>query len=80
MVDTTESTFRGCAKVAATDLLRLSPSYAPTPLLDLIELAARLGINQLLAKDEGQRLLGSFKSLGGTHAGLRLSSAAQAWT
>jgi hypothetical protein len=32
---------------------------------------ARLGVAQVLAKDEGQRLLGSFKSLGGTYAGLR---------
>jgi diaminopropionate ammonia-lyase len=40
-------------------------------LLDLPALAARLGVAQVLAKDEGQRLLGSFKSLGGTYAGLR---------
>jgi diaminopropionate ammonia-lyase len=52
-------------------LLGLSPAYAPTPLLDLSTLAARLGIKQLLAKDEGKRMLGSFKSLGGTYAGLR---------
>jgi diaminopropionate ammonia-lyase len=59
------------SEAAAADLLRLSPAYAPTPLLDLSALAARLGIGQLLAKDEGQRMLGSFKSLGGTYAGLR---------
>src|SRR5882672_11579684 len=59
------------AEAAAADLLRLSPAYAPTPLLDLSELAARLGVGQLLAKDEGRRMLGSFKSLGGTYAGLR---------
>lgn len=55
----------------AAELRRLSPAYAPTPLLDLPRLAARLGLRQLLAKDEGQRMLGSFKSLGGTYAGLR---------
>lgn len=55
----------------AAELLRLSPAYAPTPLLDLPHLAARLGLRQLLVKDEGQRMLGSFKSLGGTYAGLR---------
>ncbi len=55
----------------AAELLRLSPAYAPTPLLDLPRLAARLGVAQVLAKDEGQRMLRSFKSLGGTYAGLR---------
>jgi diaminopropionate ammonia-lyase len=55
----------------ARQLLTLSPAYAPTPLLDLGELAAELGVAQILAKDEGRRLLGSFKSLGGVYAGLR---------
>src|SRR5438045_1623401 len=57
------------AAIAAT-LRALSPDYAPTPLLELSALAARLGVAQLLAKDEGRRMLGSFKSLGGTYAGL----------
>jgi diaminopropionate ammonia-lyase len=56
---------------AASDLKGLSPDYAPTPLLDLPHLAARLGVAQVLAKDESQRFLRSFKSLGGTYAGLR---------
>ncbi|EHL99456.1 diaminopropionate ammonia-lyase family protein [Acetobacteraceae bacterium AT-5844] len=55
----------------AAELLRLSPAYAPTPLLDLPRLAERLGVAQVLAKDEGRRMLRSFKSLGGTYAGLR---------
>ena len=55
----------------AAELRRLSPAYAPTPLLDLPRLAARLGVEQVLAKDEGHRMLRSFKSLGGTYAGLR---------
>jgi diaminopropionate ammonia-lyase len=55
----------------ASELSRLSPEYAATPLLDLPLLAARLGVAQVLAKDEGRRMLGSFKSLGGTYAGLR---------
>ncbi|QDJ12205.1 Putative diaminopropionate ammonia-lyase (plasmid) [Roseomonas mucosa] len=55
----------------AADLAGLSPEYAATPLLDLPGLAARLGVQQVLAKDEGRRMLGSFKSLGGTYAGLR---------
>ena len=59
------------ADAIAADLRRLSPAYAPTPLLDLAPLAQRAGVAQLLAKDEGRRMLGSFKSLGGTYAGLR---------
>lgn len=57
------------AEIAAT-LARLSPAYAPTPLLDLKPLASRLGVAQVLAKHEGARFLNSFKSLGGTYAGL----------
>ena len=59
------------ADVIAAELLRLSPAYAPTPLLSLRRIGARLGLRQVLAKNEGQRMLGSFKSLGGTYAGLR---------
>src|SRR5947199_9224723 len=55
----------------ARQLSALSPEYAPTPLLDLRSLATRLGVAQILAKDEGRRMLGSFKSLGGTYAGLQ---------
>src|SRR3712207_2830069 len=55
----------------SAELRRLDPGYAPTPLLDLSRLAAHLGVAQVLAKDEGRRTLGSFKSLGGTYAGLR---------
>jgi diaminopropionate ammonia-lyase len=71
MASTTSSDFLRRAQAAAEDLLRLSPAYAPTPLINLSSLAARLGVGQLLAKDEGRRMLGSFKSLGGTYAGLR---------
>jgi diaminopropionate ammonia-lyase len=42
-----------------------------TPLLDLPGLASAAGVAQVLVKDEGRRALGSFKSLGGTYAGLR---------
>jgi diaminopropionate ammonia-lyase len=43
--------------------------YAPTPLLDLRDLAARLGLRQVLLKDESARFgLGSFKALGGAYA------------
>ncbi|TCR70381.1 pyridoxal-phosphate dependent enzyme [Bosea sp. BK604] len=54
----------------------LSPQYAQTPLLDLPRLAAELGVAQVLAKNEAQRALGSFKSLGGTYAGLQALSRA----
>jgi diaminopropionate ammonia-lyase len=57
--------------IIAAELRTLDPAYAPTPLLDVPELAVRLGVGQVLAKDEGRRTLGSFKSLGGTYAGLR---------
>jgi len=60
-----------CPDAVAAELLRLDPAYAATPLVDLPRLASRLGVAQVLAKDEGRRLLGSFKSLGGTYAGLR---------
>ena len=71
MADLTGPDFLRRADAAAADLIRLSPAYAPTPLLDLKALAARFGLGQVLAKDEGRRMLGSFKSLGGTYAGLR---------
>ena len=53
------------------DLRRAFPDFAPTPLLDLSALAKQLGVAQVLAKNEACRPLGSFKSLGGTYAGLR---------
>ena len=52
-------------------LLRHCPAYAPTPLVDLPELATALGVASVLIKDEGRRPLGSFKALGGVYAGLR---------
>ncbi|TNC05458.1 pyridoxal-phosphate dependent enzyme, partial [Methylobacterium terricola] len=54
----------------AAFLRGLDPAYAPTPLRRLPALARRLGVAQVLAKDETDRTLGSFKSLGGTYAGL----------
>jgi diaminopropionate ammonia-lyase len=59
------------ADIVAAELRSLDPGYAPTPLLDHPALARHLGVAQVLAKDEGCRTLGSFKSLGGTYAGLR---------
>ena len=44
------------------------PDYTPTPLRHLDELAAELGVAQILYKDEASRFgLGSFKALGGAY-------------
>jgi diaminopropionate ammonia-lyase len=50
---------------------RRRPDSAPTPLVELPRLAQRAGVAGILVKDESRRALGSFKSLGGTYAGLR---------
>ncbi|HEY0967837.1 MAG TPA: pyridoxal-phosphate dependent enzyme [Opitutaceae bacterium] len=52
-------------------LAPLWPGLAPTPLLVLPRLAARCGVATVWAKDESQRPLRNFKSLGGVYAGLR---------
>ena len=45
------------------------PGYAATPLLDLPDLAAQLGVAAVRLKDEAGRFgLGSFKALGGAYA------------
>ena len=51
------------------------PGYRATPLRRLSGLASRLGLAEVLYKDEGSRFgLGSFKALGGAYAVLRLLS------
>ncbi|MGJ4855697.1 diaminopropionate ammonia-lyase [Labrys sp. La1] len=53
--------------------LAVRADHRPTPLLSLSALAARLGIGELLVKDEAHRLgLCSFKALGGAYAVVRL--------
>ncbi|MDO8864023.1 diaminopropionate ammonia-lyase [Haliea sp. E1-2-M8] len=53
--------------------IRTWPSYEPTQLRSLTDLANQLGIAQLLVKDEGSRMgLGSFKSVGGAYAVVEL--------
>jgi diaminopropionate ammonia-lyase len=53
--------------------IRSWPGYAPTPLLELAEVAATAGVAAVHYKDEGGRFgLGSFKALGGAHAVARL--------
>jgi len=47
--------------------------YAPTPLVSLTALAAKIGVGEVLYKDEGPRFgLGSFKALGGSYAAQRV--------
>lgn len=52
------------------------PGYAPTPLLDLPDVAAAARVARVRYKDEGGRFgLGSFKALGGAYAVMRLLQA-----
>ncbi len=47
--------------------------YASTPLVSLTNLAAKIGVAEVLYKDEGPRFgLGSFKALGGSYAAQRV--------
>ncbi|MEP7242108.1 MAG: diaminopropionate ammonia-lyase [Gammaproteobacteria bacterium] len=56
----------------ALEEMRRWPGYAPTPLRTLGKLAASLGVQEILYKDEGARFgLGSFKALGGGYAATR---------
>jgi diaminopropionate ammonia-lyase len=49
------------------------PGYAPTPLIDLVDLAVGSRVGRLAYKDEGGRFgLGSFKALGGAYAVTRI--------
>ncbi|MFQ5439472.1 MAG: pyridoxal-phosphate dependent enzyme [Paracoccaceae bacterium] len=66
---------RDPARVLA--LLNQCPLAAPTPLVDVPELARSLGLGRLAIKDERGRMgLGSFKSLGAAHAIARAAYAA----
>ncbi len=54
---------------AVSDFHRSLPGYAPTPLVTLPGLAARLGLGSLLVKDESRRFgLKAFKGLGASWA------------
>lgn len=58
-------------------VLELMGGYAPTPLGVAPSLAKRAGVAQVMLKDESKRPLGSFKSLGGLFAALRLLARSQ---
>jgi diaminopropionate ammonia-lyase len=67
----------GFHRAAAT--IRAWPGYAPTPLLDLPEVAAGAQVGTVHYKDESGRFgLGSFKALGGAYAVSRVLEAARA--
>jgi len=54
---------------AQLPLHRALPGYAPTPLKDLPDLAAELGLGRVLVKDEGSRFgIQAFKALGASFA------------
>ena len=71
---------------APREFHRRLPGYAPTPLVDLPEIAAWLGIGSLVLKDESRRLgLPAFKILGSSWATYnelvdRLGAAPAPWT
>lgn len=53
----------------AQDVISNWPQYAPTPLLDLSDIASVAGVKKIHYKDESGRFgLGSFKALGGAYA------------
>lgn len=53
----------------AIDFHRTLPGYAPTPLRDVPQLAAELGVGRVLVKEESSRLgLPAFKVLGASYA------------
>lgn len=54
----------------------LWPDAQPTPLIELPALAQLAGVGRIFVKVEGERPLGSFKSLGGMTAGIRALAAA----
>ncbi len=72
-----DATLSAAGFAAARAEIASWPGYAPTPLLALPGLAARLGLARLWWKDEGRRFVtGSFKALGGPYAVGRVVQAA----
>ena len=61
------------SREAAWNAIASWPGYAPTPLVELPGLAARLGVGRLRIKHEGKRFaLKSFKALGGAYGVMRI--------
>ena len=62
--------------IAVTKFHQSIPGYSPTPLIKLPELAKKLGVSELLIKDESQRFdLNAFKVLGASYAMARVIKA-----
>jgi diaminopropionate ammonia-lyase len=56
-----------------SDYHRSLPGYVPTPLHRLVGLAARLGVDEIMVKDESHRFgLNAFKALGASYAAARV--------
>ena len=70
MASMTGSDFLRRAEAAANDLRRLDPSYAPTPLHRPERARGAPWRRPTARQGRRPRMLGSFKSLGGTYAGL----------
>ena len=52
-----------------TEFHKSLPGYEPTPLVNLPNLAKKLGVKQILIKDESKRFnLNAFKGLGASYA------------
>jgi diaminopropionate ammonia-lyase len=61
------------AAAGVTQMLAMLPTHRATPLRELSDVAASLGVQSIHIKDESSRLgLGSFKALGGAYAVVRL--------
>ena len=66
---------------AAAEFHRRLPGYAPTPLVEVPDLAAELGVGRLFVKDESVRFdLRAFKFLGASWAGFLAVSRRSGYT
>lgn len=70
----------GGALERASRFHKTIPGYAPTPLVSLDHLAQKLGVAQVLVKDESRRFgLNAFKALGGSYAMARCLGQRLGW-
>lgn len=78
--DTALSLTGGGALERASRFHKTIPGYAPTPLVSLDHLARKLGVTQVLVKDESKRFgLNAFKALGGSYAMARCLGQRLGW-
>lgn len=70
----------GGALERASRFHKTIPGYVPTPLVSLDHLAQKLGVAQVLVKDESRRFgLNAFKALGGSYAMARCLGQRLGW-